>query len=74
VIDPLRPVAALFPTRSRRWVADTCRAGRVPGAIKVGREWLISESAAAAFVGGAAPGAAKAYDVHERARALGFAA
>jgi hypothetical protein len=41
-----------FRDRSARWVADTCRAGRVPGAIKVGKVWMIRASDFEAFVTG----------------------
>lgn len=38
------PVKSLFPTKSARWVADNCREGRIPGAVKFGRTWMIKAS------------------------------
>jgi hypothetical protein len=40
-LDPLVSVVDLFPGRSKRWVADTCRAGRIPRAVRIGRTWMI---------------------------------
>lgn len=43
-MNPLRPVQLLFPDRSARWVADYCRAGKLKGAVKIGKTWMISET------------------------------
>ena len=51
-VDGLRPVALFFPDKSARWVADACRTGRIPGAVRVGRQWLIRPSDFDAFVSG----------------------
>ena len=40
---PFILVKDLFPGRSARWVADSCRAGRIPGATKVGASWFVQE-------------------------------
>ena len=32
--------AALFPGRSKRWVNDQARAGRIPGCRKIGGSWF----------------------------------
>jgi hypothetical protein len=59
--DGLRPLHVFFPDRSLRWIADACRAGRLPGAVKVGRVWMIRASdferwvTGARVAGGAAP-------------------
>lgn len=53
--DVLIPVSEFFPGRSARWIADTCRAGKIPGAIKVGHQWRIRPRDFDAFVRGAAP-------------------
>ena len=50
--DALVPVIAFFPGRSPRWVAESCRAGRIPGAVRVGERWRIRESEISAFVAG----------------------
>lgn len=42
--SPLRPVQLFFPDQTPRWIADTCRAGKLPGAVKVGKVWMIRES------------------------------
>lgn len=49
-IDPLRPVVDYFPGRTARWIADACRARRIPGAVKVGNVWMVRESSIAAMV------------------------
>ena len=53
----LSPVASYFPGRSARWVADSCRAGRVPGAFKVGKSWFIRPGDVEALGSGAPQGA-----------------
>lgn len=53
--EPLHPVATYFPGRSDRWIAESCRAGRIPGAVLVGRQWLIRQSSVDELVAGAAP-------------------
>lgn len=30
---------------SARWISDLCKAGRIPGAMKVGSYWVIPEDA-----------------------------
>lgn len=40
-IEPLQPVAAVFPALSKRAVNEACRAGKIPGAVKVARTWMI---------------------------------
>ncbi len=52
---PLVPVISFFVGRSPRWVAESCRAGRIPGAVRVGKQWLIRESEIAAFIAGMGP-------------------
>ncbi len=47
--DVLRPVQVFLPDWSQRRINDAARAGRLPGVKKVGREWMISRSAAAAL-------------------------
>lgn len=49
-IDPLRPVADYFPGRTLTWIAKSCRACRIHGAVKVGNVWMIRESSIAAMV------------------------
>src|SRR4051794_16064678 len=39
--DVLRPVSVFVPDWTRRRIAESCRAGRIPGAKKVGREWMM---------------------------------
>jgi hypothetical protein len=69
---PLVPVISFFPGRSPRWVAESCRAGRIPGAVRVGKQWLIRESEIAAFVAGRAPrGAPTVADAEADLRARG---
>ena len=48
----LLPVATFFPGRSPRWIADACRAGRIPGAIKIGRIWMMRPADVDALVAG----------------------
>lgn len=48
----LIPVTSFFPGRSSRWVAENCRSGRVPRAVRVGRTWMIRPLDFAAFVSG----------------------
>lgn len=48
----LRPVRVFFPDWSARRIADACRAKRIPGAVKVGREWMLRESDFDAWVAG----------------------
>ena len=42
--DPLRPVAVFLPDWSARRIADNARAGRIPGAVKIGGEWMLRAS------------------------------
>lgn len=49
--DGLAAVQQFFAGRSARWVADLCRSGRLPGAVKVGRTWMIRRSDFERFVG-----------------------
>ena len=42
--DPLRPVAVFLPDWSARRIADNARAGRIPGAVKVGGMWMLRGS------------------------------
>lgn len=39
--DPLRPVSVFLPDWSARRIADNARAGRIPGAVKVGGMWML---------------------------------
>jgi len=50
--DGLVSVASLFPDRSLRWVAESCRAGRIPGARRIGKVWFVRPTDFAAFVSG----------------------
>lgn len=43
-----------FPSRSARWVNDVCRAGKVPGARKIGGAWFWTPADAEAFAKGEA--------------------
>lgn len=43
-VDALRPAIEFFPGRSPRWIADACRAKRIPGAVKIGRVWMLRAS------------------------------
>ena len=45
-------VALYFPGRSPRWVAEACRAGRIPGARRVGKSWMWRAVDAARFAAG----------------------
>ena len=54
VAPVLLPVSFYFPGRSARWVADSCRAGRIPGAFKVGKAWFI-RAADVELLGSSAP-------------------
>lgn len=49
------PVSFYFPGRSLRWIADSCRAGRIPGAVKVGRGWFMRGGDADRLVAAAPP-------------------
>jgi hypothetical protein len=53
----LHPVKDLFPTRSKRWVADTCRARRFP-ARKIGKVWYARPCDVERFMRGETPGQA----------------
>ncbi len=48
--DALRPVLEFFPGRSSRWVNESCRAGRIPRAVKIGRTWMVREADIEALV------------------------
>jgi hypothetical protein len=48
----IRPVIDHFPGRTPRWVNDQCRAGRIRGAIKIGRTWMITTAAVDRLFGG----------------------
>ncbi len=37
-----RLATSFFPDRSARWVNDSCRAGRIPGAKKIGGSWFLT--------------------------------
>lgn len=50
---PFLPVAFYFPGRSARWIADACRAGRIPGAVKIGKGWFLRGADADRLVAGA---------------------
>lgn len=41
---PLVPLARVIPSWSTRRIADACRKGAIPGAVKLGHEWLISQA------------------------------
>ena len=70
--DAFLPVISFFPGRSLRWVADTCRAGRIPGAMRIGRAWVIRAADVDAFVAGkAARGARTVADAETELRARG---
>jgi hypothetical protein len=53
----LEELAARY-RRARSTIRDWCRAGRFPGARKLGREWRVPASGVAAFEAGAENGAA----------------
>jgi hypothetical protein len=42
--DGLRPLTVFFPDKSLRWIADACRAKRIPNAVKVGKTWMVRPS------------------------------
>lgn len=73
--DVFRPVVDFFvdPAASpavrkarSRWCADQCRSGRIPGALRVGREWLIRPRDVEAFVQGRASAGAPTVEDAER--------
>jgi hypothetical protein len=68
--EPLIPLVSLLPDRSPRWIADACRAGRFPGAVKVGRTWSITASAFARVSGAPVPSAPSAPSVVDAAAEL----
>lgn len=41
----LLPITELLPSQRPRWIFTRCRAGDIKGAVKVGRQWLISARA-----------------------------
>lgn len=43
--ETLVSVVTLLPSATPRKVARLCRTGKIPGAVKVGRIWMITESA-----------------------------
>jgi hypothetical protein len=50
----LRPVKEFLPTWTGRRIADACREGRIPGAVKVGRMWAMRRSDFERWIGAAA--------------------
>jgi hypothetical protein len=44
-LPTLVPVVELLPSQQPRWIFRQCRTGRIKGAVKVGRQWLISVEA-----------------------------
>jgi len=54
--DALLPVTFFFPGRSPRWVAESCRAGRIPGAVKIGKSWFTRASDVDRLVAGTSRG------------------
>ena len=57
----------LQPARTR----ELCRAGRLPGAQKVGRDWIVPEGAIKAYKPGA-PGRPKAPGIKDILREAGI--
>jgi hypothetical protein len=75
-VDALRPVRVFFPDWSDRRIADNCRARRIPGAIKIGKEWMMRPSDVERWVTGKAPTVVKVPTVEDamadlRRRGLG---
>lgn len=48
----------LLPMRRTR-IAELCRQGSIPGAVRIGQLWLISESDWTAYIGSRTVGAKK---------------
>jgi hypothetical protein len=42
--DALRPVRTFVPDWSNRRIAENARAGRIPGARKIGKQWMMARS------------------------------
>jgi hypothetical protein len=47
----LRSLRSLMPDWTTRRIADNARAGRIPGAKKVGRDWMMSVDAFERWIG-----------------------
>lgn len=41
-VPKLVPVRTVIPSWSTRRVNEACREGRIPGAVKVGRDWFLA--------------------------------
>jgi hypothetical protein len=50
--DQLFPVTTFFPSWTPRRVNENCREGRIPGAVRVGRTWMMTATAYARFTTG----------------------
>jgi hypothetical protein len=68
--DVLQPLTTFLPTWSPRRVADNARAQRIPGAAKVGQEWMIRKSDFERFVAGKAAAPAPRPPTMDETRAL----
>jgi hypothetical protein len=53
-VDPLVPLSDIFPDQSKRWRARAARAGRIPGAVRVGKIWFIRRSDYERWINGTA--------------------
>lgn len=69
--EELVDVAAVVPL-PRRAIMRACRAGRIPGAVRVARRWLASRGAVAAWLRevGPRPVRAQADDLEDLRRSL----
>ncbi len=52
--DALHPIGDFLPSWSARRVADNARAGRIPGAVKICRAWMMTRTAFEKWISGAA--------------------
>jgi hypothetical protein len=71
-VPVLISVCSVFPDRTPRWVADTCRKNRIPGAIRIGKKWMIRpEDVERLVAGSGARGAPTVADAEAELRARG---
>jgi hypothetical protein len=68
----LVPLVDLLPSMPPRWIFRQCRTGKIRGAVKVGRAWLISVEAFKAWAASQGATGGAATSAVDELRAAGF--
>ncbi len=71
-MSPLVDVTELVTVASRRWVFRMCRTGKVAGAVKIGRRWLVDREAFRSWASTGGKTASTPDAIDDELRAAGF--